>query len=309
MELVGPEEHGVGLGRWCYWPVWMRRNGQRFWAIALEKFGAPTPMGHYPPGDDASRARLLDVLRSLAAGSGVALPEGQDIELLAAAQRAGGDFEAFAGYMDKMLAKVILGQSSTTEQGPWRGTAEVQKDVRDEVIASDCRLLGESATRTIAAWLTAWNFPGAAVPRIVRDAAPPEDLDARAEREERIARMSGLQPTPRHVEEVYGGEWEPATAASAPPDGVALARNGGRRPDAVDRAIAGLMEDDGWEPVMEPVVLPILAAAGAALERGESLEAFRARLPDLFSRLDDSTVVEALRRMGFSAALSGGAGL
>ena len=162
MELVGPEEHGVGLGRWCYWPVWMRRNGQRFWAIALEKFGAPTPMGHYPPGDDASRARLLDVLRSLAAGSGVALPEGQDIELLAAVQRAGGDFAAFAGYMDKMLAKVILGQSSTTEQGPWRGTAEVQKDVRDEVIASDCRLLGESATRTIAAWLTAWNFPGAA---------------------------------------------------------------------------------------------------------------------------------------------------
>ena len=58
------------------------------------------------------------MLRSFAAGAGIAVPEGQAIELLTAAQRAGGDFEKFAGYMDKMLAKVILGQSATTEMGP-----------------------------------------------------------------------------------------------------------------------------------------------------------------------------------------------
>ena len=309
----GDVPHGLGLGRWCYWPAWMRRNGQRFWAIALEKFGTPTPKGKYPPGDDASKGALLEVLRSFAAGAGIAVPEGQEVELLAAQQRAGGDFEKFAEYMDKMLAKVILGQSATTEQGPWRGTAEVQKDVRDEVIASDCRLLSESFTSTIATWLTHWNFPGAAVPRVNRDASPPEDLDARAKREEIIARTSGLRPTQRHVEEVYGGEWEtapvPPPMPGPPDDREATLAAGDRRPsESIDAVVDTLIRDE-WEPMMEPVIEPLLAAAGAALERGESLEAFKGRLPALFAEMDASRLTETLRRMGFSARLSGDAGL
>ena len=55
---------------------------------------------------------------------------------------------------------------------------------------------------------------------------------------------------------------------------------------------------------MEPVVEPLLAEAGAALERGESLEAFRSRLPELFVEMDASRLTETLRRMAFSAALS-----
>lgn len=314
----GDVPHGPGLARWCYWPAWMRRNGHRFWAVALEKFGAPTPKGHYPRDDEASKARLLEVLRSFATGAGVALPEGQDIELLVAAQRAGGDFEKFAEYMDKMIAKTILGQSATTEQGPWRGTAEVQKDVRDEVIAADCRLLVESFNSTIAAWLTHWNFPGAAVPIMVRDASPPEDLDARAKREETVGRMAGLRPTQAHVESVYGGEWEaapgPAAGMQPPPDAdpatmaAFAAFASGRSDDAIGRAAAQLVRDE-WEPMMEPVIEPILAAAGGALARGDSLEAFRDNLPELFAAMDDSRLVETLHRMGFTAALSGEAGL
>lgn len=60
---------------------------------------------------------------------------------------------------------------------------------------------------------------------------------------------------------------------------------------------------------MAPVVEPVLEAVAAALERGDSLEAFRASLPALFAELDDTRLAEALRRMGFSAAVSGAAGL
>lgn len=314
----GDVPHGLGLGRWCYWPAWMRRNGQRFWAVALEKFGTPTPMGSYPKGDDDSRRAVLSLLAAFANGAGVAVPDGQKIELLQAMQRAGGDFEHFAGYMDKMIAKVILGQSATTEQGPWRGTAEVQKDVRDEVIASDCRLLGESFTSTIATWLTHWNFPGAAVPRVIRDASPPEDLDQRAEREEKVARMSGLRPTEKHIQDVYGGEWEVAPEpAPVPPDREAngagridLAGEDPESREAIALAVEELLAGDGWEPLMEPIVEPALAEASAALARGDSLEDFRDRsLPALFERMDDAELVRILHRMAFSAALSGDAGL
>lgn len=327
----GDLPHGPGLARWCFWPVWLKRHGLKFWSVALEKFGAPSVVGKYPPNASAGqKADLLDLVHAYATSAGVTLPEGQQIEIVESARRAGGDFEQFVGYLDRQLTTTILGQSSTTDQGPWRGTAEVQKDVRDETVAADCRLLDNALNGTIARWLTVWNFQGAAFPRIRRDASPPEDLDARATREETIARTTGLRPTQAHVEATYGGEWEAAPKPAPPvmPDGtppdeapddeapdegtmlaaamLTLARE--RRDDAIDDAVGRLVRDE-WEPMMAPVIEPILAAAGEALERGDTLEDFRARLPDLFAAMNDERLVETLHRMGFSAALSGQAGL
>lgn len=302
----GDSPHGPGLAYWCYWPVWFRRNGHRFWAIAMERFGSPVPVGKFPPGDEQSRQALLDVLASLAAGSGAAIPEGQNIELLHAMRSMGDHFASFPEYFDRMISKVILGQSSTTEQGPWRGTAEVQKDVRDEVIRADCRMLSEAFTNGPAAWLTAWNFPGAAVPQVFRNAEPPEDLDRRAQREETVARTTGLQPTLKHVQEVYGGDWEAAPDPPAPgtdPEQDPEAELAGPGEDAIDAAIGELLAADGWEPYMRPSVGAILKAAR---EAGD-LETLRARVDGggLFADFDTSMLAEVLGNLMFSARASG----
>ena len=317
----GDLPHGRGLARWCFWPVWLKRHGLKFWSISLEKFGAPSVVGKYPPNASAGeKAALLELVHAYATSIGVTLPEGQDIEIVESARRAGGDFEQFVGYLDRQVTTTILGQSSTTDQGPWRGTAEVQKDVRDETVAADCRLLDSALNVTIARWLTAWNYPGAVAPRIRRDTSPPEDLDARATREEVVARTTGLRPTMAHVTEHYGGEWEVSPAPAAPPETPAadggqamlaaalaiLAR--GRAGDSIDDAVSRLVAED-WEPMMAPMIEPILAAAREALERGDTLEDFRARLPALLAAMDDGPFVETLHRMGFTAALSGQAGL
>ena len=213
----GDLPHGPGLARWCYWPVWLKRNGLRFWSIALEKFGAPSVKGTYPRNATAEQKDgLLDLVQSFATNVGVILPEGQEIEIVESARRAGGDFQAFVAYLDRAIATTILGQSATTDMGPWRGTAEVQRDVRDETVAADCRLLDDALGGTVARWLTQWNFPGAAAPRIRRDASPPEDLDARAKREAVIASTSGLRPTRTHIERTFGGEWEGAHPRNSP---------------------------------------------------------------------------------------------
>ena len=215
----GDLPHGPGLARWCFWPVWLKRHGLKFWSVALEKFGAPGVKGTYPRNASAEqKADLLDLVQSFATSLGVILPEGQEIEIVESARRAGGDFQAFVAYLDRAISTTILGQSATTDMGPWRGTAEVQRDVRDETVAADCRLLDAALNGTLARWLTAWNFPGAAPPRIRRDAAPPEDLDARARREAVIASTSGLRPTQSHIERTYGGEWERASSLPASGD-------------------------------------------------------------------------------------------
>lgn len=177
--------------------------------MALERFGAPGVKGTHPRNATAEqKAELLALVESFAASLGVVLPEGQELEIVDSARRAGGDFQAFVAYLDRAIATTILGQSSTTDQGPWRGTAEVQRDVRDETVAADCRLLDGALNGTLTRWLTQWNFPGGAPPRIRRDASPPEDLDARAQREAAIARTCGLRPTRAHIERTYGGAWE-----------------------------------------------------------------------------------------------------
>ena len=85
-------------------------------------------------------------------------------------------------------------------------------------------------------------------------------------------------------------------------------RDGGRR-DTISREIEALVRDQGREPLLEPVVDPLLAEATAAIERRGDLEAFRERLAGIFERMDDARLVELLGRTGFSAALSGDAGL
>ena len=305
----GDVPHGPGLARWCFWPIWLKRNGLKFWSVALERFGAPTVKGIYPRGAaEAEKDALLEIVHGLATSLGVILPEGQDIEIVESARRAGGDFQAFVGYLDRAVTTTILGQSSTTDQGPWRGTAEVQKDVRDETVAADARLLDGALNATIARWLTHWNFPAAAVPRIHRDASPPEDLDARANREEIVARTTGLRPTREHVETVYGGEWEEG-AATVPSGDRRRAFAEGARGDSIDRAVHDALAADGWEPLMDPVVRPVLAEARAALARGDDLKVFRDRLPALLADMDDEALVSLLHRLSFSAALSGEAGL
>ena len=87
----------------------------------------------------------------------------------------------------------------------------------------------------------------------------------------------------------------------------ALAR-AGVEDDAIDAAVTALVEEE-WETLMEPVLEPLLRDVADALARGESLDAWRDRLPQRLDEMDDDAVVESLRRMGFSARLSGAAGL
>ena len=276
----------------------------------------PEGLGRVP-----GEVRLPHAPGQVPAGRGVAIPENQQIELLEKAQRSGGDFQAFVAYLDNAITTTLLGQSSTTDQGPWKGTVEIQKDVRDEVVAAG--MLDGALNRTVSRWLTEWNFPGAETPEIMRDAEPPEDLDKRAEREERITRITSLRPTKEHIEDVYGGEWEdkpepePMEPGGGPPGQGGRGGNGGGGDnsarmaaryqeallDALDRAGDGSAGE--WELLMGPIVEPILKAA----EESASFEELRSTLREVLPELNDRELVKRLERNGFTAHLSGDAGL
>ena len=300
-----PGEHadmpyGVGLGRRCYWLAALRRIALRMWGVGVERFASPIARATYPAGATAEqKAALAAVVRRIQQGASVTHPRDQELELLETRARVGPSFNDFAAYLDSSIAKVVLGQSATSEQGPWRGTAEVQMRVREEVIAADIRLLDRSFAQVVG-WWADWNFPGAARPAVTRRPKDEADLDGEANRLYPLAAV-GYRPTLEHVRRTYGGEWEERPPAmGAPGPRFAAPGASGAIEAAVDRVL-----EDGWRPIMDGTAGRLIAEARAADRRGETPAAFRRRLPRLAARLDDAELAETLARMGFSAHASG----
>jgi phage gp29-like protein len=77
--------------------------------------------------------------------------------------------------------------------------------------------------------------------------------------------------------------------------------------DLIDELVAEQAAQ--WQPLLGPLVQPLLAEMQKALAAGESLEAFAARLPELIPRLDAQPVTAAIAQAAFAARLAGEAGV
>lgn len=77
--------------------------------------------------------------------------------------------------------------------------------------------------------------------------------------------------------------------------------------DALDDLVADAAAD--WRPVLEPMLQPLMGELDRAIEAGESIEAFRARLPELLDRMDSRPLAERQAKAAFLARLMGEADL
>lgn len=208
--------YGQGLGHQCFWPVYFKRNGLKFWLIFLEKFGMPTGKGSYPANTSKEdQKKLLEAVRGMNTDTGIIFPEGMTIELLQTAKTGTDTYGGFLSAMDDEIAKVILSQTRTTDATAGSlGNAPEHMEVRDEVVKADSDLLCASFNSGPVRWLTAWNYPDAVPPRVYRNFAQEEDLDKRAERDAKIYSI-GFEPAETYINDTYGGEW---TKRATPPN-------------------------------------------------------------------------------------------
>ena len=208
------EPYGLGLAHWLYWPVYFKRNGIKLWLIFMDKFGMPTAKGTYPVNaTEEEKRRLLSALRAIQTDSGIIVPEGMQIELIEASRGGQVHYEGFVDRMNAAIAKVVLSQTLTTDAVGGQYKAEVQKSVRNEVVRADADLVCDSFNRSVARWLTEWNFPGAKTPKVWRQVNEEVDLRPRAERDKILFSM-GFRPTLEYVQETYGSGWEKAPSQS-----------------------------------------------------------------------------------------------
>ncbi|WP_411387671.1 DUF935 domain-containing protein [Pseudomonas aeruginosa] len=300
------EPYGLGLAHWLYWPVFFKRNGIKFWLIFLDKFGMPTAVGRY---DDKTatpedKAKLLAALHAIQTDSAIIMPAGMQAELLEAGRSGTADYKTLHDTMDATIAKVGLGQVASTQGTPGRlGNDDLQADVRLDLVKADADLVCESFNLGPARWLTEWNFPGAQPPRVYRVIEEPEDITAKAERDEKVFRMSGFKPTQGYVQETYAVEVQ---------DGVESVQAEGTGPTPSAEFAEG---DPSTDPAaamtsqladaMRPAVSSWTSQLRALVDQADSLEDLRERLLELAPQLSLEQYTQAMTEGLTAAHLAG----
>ena len=312
------EPYGLGLGHWLYWPVWFRRNGEKFWALWLETLASGVYVGKHPPGGDPKeKDKLLRAIKSLRTGAAVAISDNMLIEALQAARSAGGDYDVFARHWESKIYRLIVGQDFTIQAKGGQNKGDNLMDVFNAIIKADADLLNQSFAQQAATWLRDWNWPGAAVPQVWRRFEDAPDLKALSETHKNVFSF-GYRPTLEEVTETYGGEWEPVSqnspaepmpgtdGPSTPPGQPAEAGADGSgaefaepSPPAQADTVAGFTQTLGQEA--DPLIKKLLDPVRKLLAESADLAEVDGKLAGLYSQMDSNTLA-ALLAEGFVAA-------
>lgn len=306
--------YGTGLGHALWWPVYLKRNGARFWAAFLDRFGVPTTKATYQPGSsDSETARrkrtALEAAMALRSEGAVALPEGFDISLVEATGGGNGaaDFKSFLSYWDDAIAKIILSQTGTSRLGQYSGAAEVHSGVSTSVVKADADLLCQSFNIGPAVWLTEWNFPGAKPPQVWRKVEDSNKIKAEGERDKDISSL-GLELTDEAIKRRYGDDWQRKKAVAVPAPAFAeVSASSEDTPEPYSQTLSAQAQalSDGAHTSM---IDSLRAELDAAVARGDDLANFAERMMTLnkLSGVDDLAAL--LSEVLLTADLAGRAG-
>lgn len=285
------EPYGRGLAHWLYWPVFFKKHQTQFWLTALEKFGSPAVIGKYRrSAAKEEKESLLRAIEDVRIRTGITMPDDATIELLEATRSGSMDYKSFREAMDTEITMTVLTQTMTSEDGSSLSQAQVHKTVRDEVVEADARLVTESFNRGPAAWMTEWNFPGAATPRVEILMPNEERLAALAERDEKIVKM-GHKLSREYIEETYEVETDGEADPPRPETGASLAEGGN---DALIDAL-DVIDAEKWDEAAAPLVQPILDLAKAEPEE------LMSDIAALYPELDADAIEAQLMRILFVA--------
>jgi len=136
------QPYGKALLTVVYWLDFFRKNGFKFWAKFLERFGTPILLGKCK---DSDPSEMNQALLNAHAQSVISIDAEDDVQILstASSSNAGTSFETFNNTIIRQIQKVILGQTLTsgTDGTGSRALGEVHENVRKDKLNADIRLV------------------------------------------------------------------------------------------------------------------------------------------------------------------------
>lgn len=179
------EPHGQGWAKYCTWPILFKRYGYQYWLKFLEVCGVPARIGEYPQGTPKNEQdKLLRAAQEIGSASATVIPQGMILRLLERTGAGMPDNASLVGECNDEIAKIILGQTLTTEAVGGQYKADVQMTVRDQLIRTASDELSHSFSYGPLSTLMRYNaslLGDAAVPIIERDFEQEPDKNKLAE--------------------------------------------------------------------------------------------------------------------------------
>lgn len=316
------------LVRVLAWPYLFKHYGIRDLAELLEIYGLPLRLGQYPAGASTEeKMTLLRAVTEIGHNAAGIIPQGMKIDFQNAAAGNHDPFMSMIHYMDAVQSKVILGQTLSASEGQ-NGTqalGTVHEKVRMDIRATDARQIEGTITRQLLVPMGLINIPGfdpRRTPRFKLDLGEGEDVQAYAEALPALVKAGmRIQVSWAHeklrIPMASDGDAVLTTGDAAPVPPVTgkpgkvdpLAGLVGSPPvrDAIDDLVAEQAAQ--WQPLLGPMVRPLLDELDRAVLAGETLQAFAARLPQLVAHMDATPLASSLARASFAARLAGEADL
>jgi phage gp29-like protein len=294
---------------------------------------------------EREKRTLLRAVTEIGHNAAGIIPQGMKIDFQAAAVGTQVPFMSMIQLMDAVQSKVILGQTLTAGEGTHgtQALGNVHNEVRMDIRKADLRQVASTITSQLIQPLVMLNIAGAGLlrlPSFVFDDAEGEDVQVFSEALPKLAK-AGMKisvdwahdklriPQAEDGQEVLGAAGKPQPAGddlakdatndpSAGPDADPAKERAKRKaalaalPGDASRSLDSDPLDDiaadmlgGWTETLGPMVEPLLVAMDNAVAQGETLDAFRARMPALLDSMNYKPMAMTLAQGTFIARLAG----
>ncbi|MEP2706239.1 MAG: DUF935 domain-containing protein [Roseibium sp.] len=321
-----------GLARGAAWAFLFKAFSLKDWAIFSESYGQPLRLGKFGPGaSEDDKAKLHQAVANIGADFAAIVPESMAIEFIEAKLSGSHDlYEKRADWLDRQISKLVLGQTQTTDAtAGGYATAKVHDGVRDDIELADARQLGATLNRDLVRPLVDLNFgPRQAYPVLKIGRVDEVDIEVLVKNVATLVPfglkvgMSTIRdkigvPDPDPDEELLvapsAAKPDEDEDKSSEPDPkekrqAEAFRSGfneeGRKPDAFERAIDDILDNDGWVPLVEPVIAGLEDELAEVTSIEEARVVFQRRL----ETLGVTALAETLAKASFAARISGEAG-
>jgi phage gp29-like protein len=296
-----------------FWPTTFKKGGIKQWAIFLESFGMPHPVGHMPRNASTTdRNALLEALENLVRNAAAVIPDDATVELLEANSGSGTSdcFERNARYHDGEISKVILGHSAAADATPGRlGNENNAMDVRNEIVDDDAWMVMECCNDLIRYIHEINPVLGENRPEFVLYAE--EDVDtARADRDFKLMNSGRVILTKQYFMKRYDydeGDIEvvetlPVAQPSAPmpPAQFSAPSDSSPAQTEVDALLASIT-DATLQEQMQAIVQPLIDA----LNDAESFAEASKLLPALGSKMNVTPMQNSLEKAMLLSHIAG----
>lgn len=314
-----------GIARAVCWNFLFKAFTTKDWAIFCEAYGQPLRLGKWGEGASVKdKEILLQAVANIGVDYSAIVPASMSVEFIKADISGSHElYESRCDWLDRQTSKVVLGQTGTTDMtAGGYAQAKVHDGVKDDIERSDAKQAAATLMRDLVrAYIDLNKGPQKAYPKVKIGRPEQVDLEKWMKNVETFVSMGGKVgmstvrdkigvPDPGKDEELLVARGNGPAAAIEPPagdkpiTGAVAAQRAAAAPkptDAIDRAIAGIIDDDGWSEMVEPIITGLEDAIAGAT----TMEEVRTIIADRYSTMDVSALTDMLARAAFSARLAG----